>query len=104
MGATLLLDVSPRFAMGFPHWILWLLIFAMTSLFVGFLTPILALLCCALELIGYFNSGAGDAHAFVYAIQALAVALLGPGAYSLDARLFGRRVLVVPPGKPPRDR
>jgi hypothetical protein len=28
--------------------------------------------------------------------MALAVALIGPGAYSLDARLFGRREIIIP--------
>src|SRR5215470_12287116 len=28
-------------------------------------------------------------------LEAIALALLGPGAYSLDAKLFGRRVMVV---------
>jgi hypothetical protein len=32
-------------------------------------------------------------------LDAAALALLGPGAYSLDARLFGRRVTVVTPRK-----
>jgi hypothetical protein len=29
-------------------------------------------------------------------LNALALALLGPGAFSLDARIFGRRLLVLP--------
>jgi hypothetical protein len=33
------------------------------------------------------------------AFNAAALALLGPGAYSVDARLFGRRVTVVHPRK-----
>jgi hypothetical protein len=28
---------------------------------------------------------------------AIALALLGPGAYSIDARIFGRRVIILPP-------
>ena len=32
----------------------------------------------------------------VFALNALALALLGPGAYSLDARRFGRRLVVLP--------
>jgi uncharacterized membrane protein YphA (DoxX/SURF4 family) len=27
----------------------------------------------------------------------LALAVLGPGAYSIDARLFGRREIIIPP-------
>jgi uncharacterized membrane protein YphA (DoxX/SURF4 family) len=31
------------------------------------------------------------------AIMAAAIAFLGPGAFSLDARLFGRREIIIPP-------
>jgi hypothetical protein len=30
-------------------------------------------------------------------VAAVALALLGPGAFSLDGRLFGRREIVIPP-------
>jgi hypothetical protein len=34
--------------------------------------------------------------------MAVAVALLGPGAFAVDARLFGRREVVIPrPSRPP---
>jgi hypothetical protein len=35
--------------------------------------------------------------AIFVAIVAIAVAFLGPGAYSVDARLFGRREIIIPP-------
>jgi hypothetical protein len=35
--------------------------------------------------------------AFGMIISAVALALLGPGAFSLDGRLFGRREIVIPP-------
>lgn len=36
-------------------------------------------------------------------IVALAIILLGPGAFSLDARLFGRREIIIPhPSRPPK--
>lgn len=36
-------------------------------------------------------------------VAAIALALLGPGAFSLDGRLFGRREIVIPPAsRPPR--
>lgn len=35
--------------------------------------------------------------AVLVAIVAIAVIFLGPGAYSLDARLFGRREIIIPP-------
>jgi hypothetical protein len=34
--------------------------------------------------------------AFLFALIAIAVICLGPGAYSLDARLFGRREIIIP--------
>ena len=74
------------------------------SLSVGFLTPILSVIVCAVAvanlLLGYnlgFTSG-NLIHPFTI-FDAAAVALLGPGAYSVDAKLFGRRVTVVPPRK-----
>jgi len=30
-------------------------------------------------------------------VTTIALALLGPGAFSLDGRLFGRREIVIPP-------
>jgi uncharacterized membrane protein YphA (DoxX/SURF4 family) len=38
---------------------------------------------------------------FFVVIMAAAIALLGPGAYSIDARLFGRREIIIP--RPPAD-
>ncbi len=32
-----------------------------------------------------------------------ALVLLGPGAYSLDARIFGRRQIIIPPLSRPRE-
>lgn len=70
------------------------------SLSVGFLTPLLSVIAgvatVANLLIG-FNSG--NFICLFLIVNAAALALLGPGAYSLDARLFGRRVIVVHPHK-----
>jgi uncharacterized membrane protein YphA (DoxX/SURF4 family) len=33
-------------------------------------------------------------------VMSTSLALLGPGAYSCDARLFGRRVIMIPPALP----
>jgi hypothetical protein len=35
--------------------------------------------------------------------MAAATALLGPGAYSLDARLFGRREIIIPQASNPHE-
>jgi len=70
------------------------------SLSIGFFTPFLSVIVCVAAianlLIG-FNS-INFLHLFTI-FDAAALALLGPGAYSVDAKLFGRRVTVVSPRK-----
>ncbi len=64
------------------------------GLLVGLLTRFAAAACVALVLLGAVR--ADGAFAVVLALNALHVAglaLTGAGAYSLDARLFGRRVI-----------
>ena len=82
-----------------------LLLLSGVGLLIGFLTPIFSLLagleCLGIacswfpfQLIGSFESRL--ALAPLIAISA-AIALLGPGAFSLDARLFGWKEIVIPP-------
>lgn len=81
------------------------------ALLIGMLTPVAGFAAAA----GYLVMGislllAADANSRCCAFTALdlaaiAVALvfLGPGAFSLDARLFGRREIIIPEGRrPPR--
>jgi uncharacterized membrane protein YphA (DoxX/SURF4 family) len=77
------------------------------SLFVGFLTPAAS----ATAAVGYLMTGVspslmteGNNHisaltAFSLAAISAALVLLGPGAFSLDARLFGRREIIIPEGR-----
>jgi uncharacterized membrane protein YphA (DoxX/SURF4 family) len=77
------------------------------SILVGFLTPI----CCGLAAVGNViidfvrlpssitpPLASSIAHLSL-AIVCIALALLGPGAFSLDARLFGRREIIIPDSK-----
>jgi uncharacterized membrane protein YphA (DoxX/SURF4 family) len=71
------------------------LVAAATSL--GFFTPIVAVLGLLLHGLIWFSLGVGNASdALVVSFDALALALLGPGAYSVDSYRFGRRVVVLP--------
>jgi uncharacterized membrane protein YphA (DoxX/SURF4 family) len=63
-------------------------------LFVGYLTPILALVVLATHL---SPPHAGDP-SFIIVFNAVALCLLGPGAYSIDALRFGRRIVEIDSG------
>jgi hypothetical protein len=83
-----------------PGWIHATAILISLVVSVGYLTPIAAIAALAYHMLMALGLGAGaDATAAVLvpAIDALALALLGPGAYSIDSRRFGRRVVVLPP-------
>jgi uncharacterized membrane protein YphA (DoxX/SURF4 family) len=76
---------------------------AAVALLIGFLTPAVALIAFATAVVrlwrspGPLNLFASMPPAVFIAIVALAVALLGPGAFSLDARMFGLREVIIPP-------
>ena len=77
------------------------------AIFVGFLTPAAS----AAATVGYLMTGVSpflitgaNNHisaltAFNLAAISAALVLLGPGAFSLDARLFGRREIIIPEGR-----
>lgn len=79
------------------------------SLVVGFLTPVACLLTLLLGAVLTFSrwplasSHSGDAAfaGLAMAIVALALAFLGPGTFSLDSLLFGRRRIIIPRKSPP---
>ena len=74
------------------------------SLLIGFLTPI-AGACSFVAVVGVTfswlpapagNLFTGNLLSFDAMVMALATILLGPGAFSIDARLFGRRKVIIP--------
>ena len=72
------------------------------SLLLGLMTPYCAAASCLIELVVLYCSKDPDGLRLgTGALTAATIALLGPGAYSLDARIFGRRLIKVsPPRKP----
>ena len=78
-----------------------------TGLFIliGFLTPIFSLLaaaeCVSVAVFGISRSWSLlDSKLIVLQVTAglIAIAFLGPGAFSFDARLFGWKEIVIPAG------
>jgi hypothetical protein len=79
-------------------WIQATAILISIALSAGFATPIFAVLDLVLHGLIWSSLGVGSAAtASVVALNAIALALLGPGAYSVDSYRFGRRVVVLPP-------
>lgn len=93
---------SSRWAPGLLELLLGLVLLA------GFLTPIAAALAAMRTLyIGLPLLAIPDpvlhqsALAMLYlATICVALMLLGPGAFSIDSRLFGRREIIIPKGPP----
>jgi uncharacterized membrane protein YphA (DoxX/SURF4 family) len=74
-------------------------------LLVGFLTRLVAMVAAVVGISCVFSwqpeSSAGPLGipmtAALAVVIAIAVSCLGPGAFSIDARLFGRREIIIPP-------
>jgi hypothetical protein len=78
-----------------PRWIG--MVVAMV-LILGFWTRAAAILCLGLLSFG-LEHGADHAEAGAYMLEAAAILLLGPGAYSADAAMFGRRTIILRRGR-----
>lgn len=109
LGVTLVADGSARLwgrhDLGLLAWVAGIVAIASgVSLVIGYLTP-LASVFAALTIIGTMLSWFGshlspvlDSRVAIDLATSMAVALvcLGPGAFSIDARLFGRREIIIP--------
>jgi uncharacterized membrane protein YphA (DoxX/SURF4 family) len=106
VGASLLVEsvhaASDRVAASWSGALAALSIADACALVTGTLTPAAGLLAAALSLVhrlALSEAGGGlddTATLALLLVMSVTVALLGPGAYSVDARLFGRREIVVP--------
>ena len=95
LGTTLLTGMTGPLAISDSTWMVPILATVAGALFAGFLTPIASALCVVLELSALHLSNDGPVAIHLCAVLvAAAIAMMGPGGYSVDARLFGRHRIV----------
>jgi len=79
-------------------WIQLVTILVAATICIGFMTPVAAATALVFHVFVWLGLGGISAAALIVVVlDAVALALLGPGAYSLDAFRFGRRVVVLQP-------
>jgi hypothetical protein len=95
VAATLFIDILPQ---GNPAAHIWEsagLGLLGVAICLGLFTPVSSIACCLIETALLLDT---RELAFIPLVSSILVAaslgLLGPGAYSLDARMFGRRLVV----------
>jgi uncharacterized membrane protein YphA (DoxX/SURF4 family) len=97
IAATLVVNGTAHWAPVTSFWILSGVAILAILLSLGLLTPYCSAAGCLVQL--YILCTSAGSNEFVLTTSILnsgALAFLGPGAYSLDARIFGRRLLTLP--------
>jgi hypothetical protein len=94
--AAMLLIGFPRGSVISSQWAFAGLAVLAALFLLGALTPILCILCCCIEIAALFGlKGIDEFHMLFTIVDTAALGLLGPGGYSLDARMFGRRRVIL---------
>lgn len=77
-----------------PAWYLWALLALGTAICAGLFTRPVTFLSVAIQLLAFEVARGSPIWLGASLLNALALALIGPGAYSMDAVRFGRRLLM----------
>jgi hypothetical protein len=98
VAAALLLGGTAHWTPASSFWPLVALLLLALLLVIGFLTPYASAIACLVQLgLVMLGGERHNVHLFLSALNSGAMGLLGPGAYSIDAHIFGRRLVTVPP-------
>ena len=95
VGATLLIGVGAinDISSGSPRIVALLILFSL--LCAGLFTPIAALINCIICLISQLEPGPQQCLMMMNIFYSITLAMIGPGAYSLDSHFYGRRVVQI---------
>jgi hypothetical protein len=99
VAATFAIEAGHRTGASFSHVFFAAISLISVFLAVGFMTPLLSFVVGVSAAVSLVVDRQVDLTLVALIANSTALALLGPGAYSLDSRMFGRRVVVVPPNK-----
>jgi hypothetical protein len=98
VAGTVLVDGTAHWPLVTSFWILIGYILPALFLFLGLLTPYLSALSALIELGVLITAGGTDQFHLITSILSSGIlATLGPGAYSVDALIFGRKLISFPP-------
>lgn len=97
VATTVLVEDSGHWAFVSSPWFAVPLAILAICICLGFLTPYTAILCGVSEIRSLVASGLDNVLSpFTAIMLCIILAMLGPGAYSLDSRIFGRQLLRLP--------
>lgn len=94
---TIVINLADHWATS--PWIIFGSGLAALSLCLGLLTPYFSVLSALLQAGGFVYPGGNRFQLITSIVGSGIVTVLGPGAYSIDSRIFGRKLLELPPKK-----
>jgi uncharacterized membrane protein YphA (DoxX/SURF4 family) len=98
VAVSLIVDTTAHGSLFKPPWLFLVVAVPASLLCIGLMTPYCAALTGLMQLAALLTfAGPNKFHLGLSVLNSAVVAVLGPGAYSVDARIFGRRLLIVPP-------
>jgi len=100
VAGTLVVDGTAHWSLVTSSWILVEYVLPASFLLLGLLTPYFSVLSALIQIHVLITAGGNDQFHLITSILSSGIlAMLGPGAYSVDAHLFGRKLISFPPGR-----